>query len=342
MIKYPYFLNNKNNIIGITATSDSANLEKIDYSIKNFNNLGYKIFETNNVRNISKSFISSNGKTRTDEFLGLLENPNIGTIIFARGGEFLCDILEYLDAECEKISKSPLKWIQGYSDNSLLTFYITTNYYIATLHGANFGEFAMVPYHKSLMDNIKFLSGNFENNTFVQESFEYYQDGFLDDEGPTDTYKLNRKTKYKILVGNENIHITGRIIGGCIDVITQVLGTRFDNTLNFCNNCKEGIIWYIDNCELNSCEFYRRLLQMKNAGYFKNTNGFLIGRTLGKDSSNDFTMQDALKKALSSLNVPIIVDVDIGHVPPQMLIINGSFAEFFIVDEKAKLVQHLI
>lgn len=33
MIKYPKFLDNNYNLIGVTATSDSAKLEKIDYSI---------------------------------------------------------------------------------------------------------------------------------------------------------------------------------------------------------------------------------------------------------------------------------------------------------------------
>lgn len=341
MIKYPKFLDDKNNLIGITATSDSANLDKIDYSIENLNSYGFKIIETSNVRNKSDKFISSSGKARAYEFMEVLEKENVNAIITARGGEFLCDMLPYLHEYKQKLKTLTPKWIQGYSDNSLLNFYITTNYNIATLHGANFGEFAMRPYHKSLVDNIEFLKGKFENNEFVQYSFEKYQDCFLDAEDPTSEYVLNKNTNYNLINGKSKIEISGRLIGGCIDVITQVLGTEFDNTVNFCNSFEEGIIWYIDNCELTSCEFYRRLLQMKNAGYFQNAKGFLIGRTFGKDSSEEFTMEDAIKKALLTLNVPIIMDVDIGHVAPQILIVNGAMAKFTMNGKKYKIVQYL-
>ena len=341
MIKYPKFLDNNYNLIGVTATSDSAKLEKIDYSIENLNNYGFRVIETSNVRNKSDKLISSSGKTRASEFIQLLENNDVNAIITARGGEFLCDILPYIHEHSQKLKTLTPKWIQGYSDNSLLNFYLTTNYNIATLHGSNFGEFAMRPYYKSLVDNINFLKGNFENNEFIQDSFESYQDGFVDEESPTDTYKLNKKTSYKVIGNDTKVDISGRLIGGCIDTITQVLGTKFDNTVNFCSNFDEGMIWYIDNYELNSCELYRKLLQMKNAGYFENAKGFLIGRTFAKDSSEDFTMEDALKKSLLSLNVPIIVDVDIGHVSPQLLIVNGAMARFSFADGKYKLIQYL-
>ena len=52
-------------------------------------------------------------------------------------------------------------------------------------------------------------------------------------------------------------------------------------------------------------------------------------------------MEDALKKSLLSLNVPIIVDVDIGHVSPQILIVNGAMARFSFADGKYKLIQYL-
>lgn len=43
----------------------------------------------------------------------------------------------------------------------------------------------------------------------------------------------------------------------------------------------------------------------------------------------DYKMKyfDAIKQVLGDLDIPIIYDADIGHVPPQMPIVNGGILE---------------
>ena len=53
-------------------------------------------------------------------------------------------------------------------------------------------------------------------------------------------------------------------------------------------------------------------------------------------------MKVALKNALGTLNVPIIYDVDIGHVPPQFVLVNGSYATVEYTNEKTLLTQKFI
>ena len=103
------------------------------------------------------------------------------------------------------------------------------------------------------------------------------------------------------------------------------------------------MIWYIDKCELPSLEFYRRLWHMEQMGYFKNVKGFLIGRSMMQDNNGYyFGFKDAVKRALEKYNVPIVYNVDIGHIPPQMTIINGAYAKFHYKNGKGKLIQKLI
>ena len=80
---------------------------------------------------------------------------------------------------------------------------------------------------------------------------------------------------------------------------------------------------------------------MKEIGWLNNVNGILIGRTFMKDVEY-FTFKEAIKRALGDLEVPVIYDVDIGHVPPQFIIINGSYATFKYNDGKGILTQKLI
>lgn len=342
MIKYPEKLKN-GDVIGITAPSQSANFLKIDKAIQNLEKIGFKVKETKNVRNEEVYFVSSDGKTRAEEFMSLWNDKSVKHIISARGGEFLFDMIPYLHEYKDELIKCDIvKFVQGYSDTSLLNFYLTTNYNIATMHAENLNDFWMKKLEKTQLNVIDILKGNYDNNQFVQKSFDKYQLNEYE-EGNYEGYNLTEKVEYKTTtIGDKDFSVNGRIIGGCIDVITQLLGTKFDNTKEFCSKFNEGMIWYLDNCELTFIELYRRLFQMKMAGWFDNANCILIGRTFVKDVVCGFDIEVALKKALGDLNIPIIYDVDIGHVPPQLVMINGAYGTFEYSSGKGSLVQKFI
>lgn len=59
-------------------------------------------------------------------------------------------------------------------------------------------------------------------------------------------------------------------------------------------------------------------------GYFKYCRGILFGRPLIVREDYEMKYFDAIKQALGDLDVPIVYDADIGHVPPQMPIVNGA------------------
>lgn len=326
-----------NDTIGIVAVSDGANLDRIDYSIKNFENIGFKIVETPHVRK-SKYLVSSSGKTRAEEFMSLWKNEKISYIISARGGEFLMEMLPYLDKYKDEILKYKPKWVQGFSDTSLLLYYLTTNYNIATVHAGNFGEFSMRDMHESLKDNIRFLTTTEE---FIQNNFDKYESEEIK-EDPQSEYNLTEDVKYKLIDRKKKASFSGRLIGGCFDVLSILLGTKYDNTVKFCNQFEEGMIWYIDNYEMNAAELHRRLWQMKEAGWFNNAKGFLFGRSYGGNQIGDFGFLEAIHYSLEDIGVPIVYDVDIGHLPPQFTIINGAYAEVEYEDGKASITQKFI
>ena len=334
----------KEKVIGITATSDIANLDTIDYSINYIKNMGYKVVETSNVRK-KQGLTSSDGKTRADEFISLWKRKDIGHIISARGGEFLMEMIPYLDEYIDKIKDINPKWVQGYSDTSLLLYYLTTKYNIATIHSENLGGYSK---NNNFTDNtvknvISLIEKLDVNYIFKQDNLLKYELCEFEDINTRVSvgYNLTEKVKYNYINGDNNVEFSGRMLGGCIDVISIIFGTKYDSTLKFINSCKEGIIWYLDNCELSSIELYRRLWKMKELDYFKNSNGFLIGRTYAKDFEY-FTFKEAILNALGDLNVPIITDVDIGHVSPQWIIVNGCLGHFKYKDNRGKLIQEFI
>ena len=68
--------------------------------------------------------------------------------------------------------------------------------------------------------------------------------------------------------------------------------------------------------------------QMENAGWFKYTKGFIIGRPYhyGQELMGLDTYE-AVTGIIGKYNVPTIMDADIGHLAPMMPLVNGSMAE---------------
>ena len=76
------------------------------------------------------------------------------------------------------------------------------------------------------------------------------------------------------------VNITGRIIGGCLSCILDLVGTIYDDTLNFIQKYKnDGIIWYFDIDYMSNEDILRGIWHLSNCGWFKYTNCIIFGRT---------------------------------------------------------------
>jgi len=311
--------------IGVTATSGGfvkeADIRRLENGIRHFSEIGYPVIETKNVRTEHKGR-SSDGPTRAKELMQLFDDDKIRVIMAASGGDYLVEMLPFIDFG--KIKNNP-KWVQGYSDTTGLTFTITTNLDIATIYASNFGSFGMDEWHSSLKDNIKILEGE----DFKQESFEKFQGGFQDRITGLEGYALEKDVDWKNLhpAGQpaKEIVIKGRALGGCLDVLLNLIGTRYDRTKEFVEEYKQdGIVWFLESFDLSSEALTIGLWQLKEAGWFEHASGFIFGRPAMIRTYTDTTYEEAVRSVLGELNLPIILDADIGHKPPQIAMINGA------------------
>ena len=329
---------NKSGMIGVTATSagleDERDLHKLEKAILNFSEIGLKVIETPNVRTC-QGLVSSSAQTRAEEFMNLWENENVKYIILARGGEFLMEMLPYLNLE--RLRKVTPKWVQGFSDSSRLLLYLTTTLNIATIHAANFSTYGMHTWHPSLLSSVQVVETL--PKEFVQDSFELYEiDKISREEGKElEPYNLTEKVIYQNLYANSKEHMEGRLIGGCADVLGNLVGTLFDHVKSFCHQFPEGMIWYLENCEMSILDFYRSLWQMKMAGWFENAKGFLIGRTASKQSVGELSYEEILHKVFDDMNTCVVYDVDFGHLAPQWTMVNGASVKFDYEEGKGRL-----
>ena len=108
----------------------------------------------------------------------------------------------------------------------------------------------------------------------------------------------------------------------------EYLGTEFDYTVDFVEKYKEdGIIWFLEACDLNVFSIRRAMWQMEKAGWFKYVKGFLFGRPANGDFVWTLDRYQAVLKVAAKYNVPVIMDMDIGHMSPMMPLVVGSMAK---------------
>lgn len=334
---YPKYLQ-VGNTIGICAPSDGitnpVKIKRMNNSIDNLTNQGFKVIESDSVRK-SQLGKSNTALIRAQELEEMYLNKDVNMIICATGGDFLYEIFTHINFN---IIKDNIKWLQGYSDPTGLLFYITTTLDIATIYGYNIGTYGMNKWHNSITDNINTLMGKID----IQYNYDYYENNFYDYVIGDEEFHKDLPVVWKNLNDEKEITIKGRIIGGCLDVILDFLGTEYDNTLAFLDKYKDdGFIWYFDNCELSSESLMRALWKLNNCGWFKYTKGIVFGRSLTEKSFYNIGLKDALKLALNELNIPVIYDVDIGHKHPSLTIINGSLATIYSYNGKGYIKQTL-
>ena len=300
----PEFLK-ENDTIGVTACSSGV-LDKIDKYEKSINYVkkqGFNILETNNVR--TGGLVSSDAKTRVEELNSLIINKDIKMINIAAGGDLLCEILPLVDYD---LIKNNPKWYGGSSDPTSLLYSITTKLDMPTIYTpCNMSGYSSDNLHQSYLDYFQIIKGNLVKQ-YKSEKYESDDDIFDLD---------NEWNSY-----GKDIDQEGVLLGGCIDCLKDIIGTKFDNTLDFIEKHKdEGIIWYFDVFSLSVEDLYRTLLQFKNAGWFKYTKLVLVGKVRFPNTFTELTYEEMIKKALDEYDV--IYNFDVGHVKPSMTMING-------------------
>ena len=321
-MKYPKFIDN-NSTIGVITPSAGAFKETKKNKFKNakkvLESYGYNIVMSKNIFTCVKGR-SNTAKARAREVEEYFNNSNIDLILCATGGDFLLEILPYIDFN---IIKSNPKWISGFSDPTGLLYTITTKLDIATIYGQNFSPFGMEKLHKTQIDFLNMINGKL----ISYDSFDKYEDSYTEEVTGLEYYNLNKKVSWKVLKG-DSAKFKGRIIGGCFDLISNLIGTKYDGGVDFTLKYKDdGIIWYFDNCELSLEEVIRVLWKMNEIGYFKYATGIIFGRFGVVNSYYGYDVKSCLlDSVLNSLDIPVIYDADISHKSPSMNIINGAIA----------------
>ncbi len=330
-------------LIAVTAPSSGVPgplQARLDLVLGHLRTEGYSIIEGQCLRHEYKD-ASAPKEDRAREFSGFLQHPEVAAIIPPWGGELATELLELIPFATFK--DMPPKWVMGFSDISTLLLPLSLVSGWATAHGPNLMDLAPTQTDPLTTSSLAVLAADFETRV-RQHSSQMYQTQFTDFAEQADApLNLTETTCWKRL-GDDTTAVTfqGRLIGGCLDTIALLAGTPYGDVPTFIQQSGEqGTILYLENVSMPPPDLVRTLLFLKRHGWFEGLSGLLFGRSAGPNPEHPeaLSYQEALQACLGEVDYPVLLDVDIGHQPPQFTLINGAMAEVKFWDNQGAISQ---
>jgi muramoyltetrapeptide carboxypeptidase len=250
------------------------------------------------------------------------------------GGELAIELLSGMDFE--RLRATRPKWILGYSDISTLLVPLLLEAGWASAHGPNAMD--LVPAQNDPLTS-RTLDWLRSTDDFTQRSSTHYQTAWVDwKHRPGAAFQLDQPTTLHTLDGRA-LHAEGRLVGGCIDTLVNLVGTRFGDVPRFVRAHRdEGVILFLENCELAPGQLARALTQLRLAGWIDGVRAILFGRSAAKET-NSAAHETVVRRALAGMSVPVVLDADIGHLPPQWTLVEGALATVHVEDDAGTIHQ---
>jgi muramoyltetrapeptide carboxypeptidase LdcA involved in peptidoglycan recycling len=333
----------------IAVTAPSSGVEpplhaRLDLVLDHLRRQGFAVEEGRCLRAEIRS-ASASADERAAELMHFMLRNDIDAIIPPWGGELAVELLDRLDWAA--LQRANPKWLLGYSDTSTLLLPITVRLGWATAHGPCLMDLAPRQSDALTRGTMACLA-NTEGGSLGQAQSAFWQSKWTDFAlVPDCTYTLTEPTCWRVLNGaaDETVVFSGRLIGGCLDTLAHTAGTEYGDVRSFIEAAgSDGVILYLENAELSPTEAVRALHRLRWAGWLDSLAGVLVGRSAAPDSVGAHALRygDAVQSMLGALPCPVLVDVDIGHCPPQMVLINGSLATVrFSTKAGGSVVQRL-
>jgi muramoyltetrapeptide carboxypeptidase len=318
----------------IAVTAPSSGVEpplhpRLDLCIGQLRAQGFTVEEGRCLRNEHRS-ASAPAAERAAELMHFLQRDDIHAVIPPWGGELACEILDRLDWAA--LAAAQPKWLLGYSDTSTWLVPITLRLGWATAHGPCLMDL-VAGQRDPLSAGVMPALATPTDGRFTQRPSSHWQRQWTDFAAvPGCTYTLTEPTRWRALRGEAELACSGRLIGGCIDTLMHTAATPFGDVAGFiAQHRAEGVLLYLENSGLSPTDWVRALHRLRWAGWLNaaaGLTGVLVGRSAAKDSTGatDLRWADALHSTLAALPCPVLVDMDIGHLPPQLLLVNGALA----------------
>ncbi|MBO4643617.1 MAG: LD-carboxypeptidase [Alphaproteobacteria bacterium] len=260
--------------IGVLTSSSSVPRQNLIEGIEYWKKQGYEVKEAPHLYE-KRRFIAGSDEERSEDLHAFFADDQIDLIIEAGGGNGSSRLLRRLDYDLIARHKKPLI---GLSD--------TTALQLALLTKANLPSF----------------TGYLMKPRFGRAIIPYTEQSLRDCLAGRDQVVSGLETEYR------GKAIVGRLIGGCMTLVANLLGTPYFPDLT-------GSILILEDVAEEPYSVDRMLTHMENAGVFDRVAAVVFGvfRDCKAKDPADGTVDDVLNEWKKRLEVPVFLGLPYGH-----------------------------
>ena len=263
----------KHGLIGIAAPSSPFKEKDFNKAKIFIEELGFKTKYTNVIFR-KEGFVSGTAKDRSKDLLNLMKNQLISSIFFVRGGYGAAQILPFLDKE--DISKHiKNKIISGYSDITAIHCWIYNKY-----------------------KHPVFYCPNITSKHFSKKIVDYFVK-------PTDIKIKIKKINSTNTSNKKKEKIVAPIFGGCLSVLTSIIGTPYFPKL-------DQHILFIEDINEAPYKIDRMLTQLLLSGSISKIKAIVVGN-MDNCNTEPYSWKRPVKRICETLNIPAVFGVKAGH-----------------------------
>ena len=335
MLRFPAPLK-RGDRIGVTAPSSGVQgveAARIEFCVGWLRDAGYDVVVGDCME--GAGITSATAVARAAELTQMLSDSSIRCVVPPWGGETAIDLVDKLDWDA--LAAAEPTWLVGYSDLSTLLLPLTTRLGWATLHGDNLADTPYAP-PEGLLRWLDIASGTGPHH---QRDSGVIATWWRFAEDPKATTWKRVGTGTWDLHGADSLHASGRLVGGCIETVCNLAGTPYGDVPGFGRTyADDGLIVYLEASGDEAATICRNLHGLRLAGWFDHARAILIGRTNAPDNPK-MTQREAVLDALTAVGVPVVFEVEIGHVPPHLPLVNGAVATVTVDGDHHEISQEL-
>lgn len=298
--------------IGLIAPGSYISKRQLNESIKNLEELGYKVKYNNEILD-KQGYLAGKDSVRVREIHSMFLDKDIKAIMAVRGGYGCARFLDMLDYD---IIRSNPKILIGYSDITSLLYAIYEKARLVCFHGpvgtSTFNEY-------SVNNMLKVIAE--DKNEFTMQNL------------PEDNGQI------KIISDGVS---EGELVGGNLSIVVSMIGTEYDI------DSKNKIIFLEDIGE-EPYRIDRMLTQMIQSGKFDECSGIALGvfrkceiNENSPEFENSLTLQQVFEDRLGNLGVPVIYGLSFGHITNKFTLPFGIKAKLDTYNKKLVLLENSV
>lgn len=274
--------------VGVAALSGPVDLDRLERGMAALRDMGFVPVPASNLTSRQGLFAGSDGE-RLDAFHRLAADDSLGAIFFARGGHGLLRLLPRLDWDL--LGRRPRFYV-GYSDLTPFLLQVVDRLGLVAVHGPMVAADLARGLHSGERRWLQALLAG----------------------------ELPLEARVRTCGGAGGV-VEGRLVGGCLSLLTATLGTPFAPRLD------EGILFLEDTGE-PLYRIDRMLTHLRLSGNLRRVRALLLGQWIQPVGSevDPGEWQQWVEDLAGELGRPTATEIPAGHGIPNLALPLGMHA----------------